>query len=108
MNQEELEEAVYNAKCNEAAEINNDSRWAQIVYLQRSEERSSNDYEKPAHPILLTPNDWTEIYYALEIRAGNSSVIGGDLEWIEQLDNIVTSIGPDGETASSSGVAANG
>jgi hypothetical protein len=69
-------------------------------------EPSTNSYESPAHPIILTREDWTEIFYALEYKRDFSPAV--DSEWIGHLNNILDTIGPDGDIAAASGVADNG
>jgi hypothetical protein len=63
--------------------------------------------------ISLTPEDWAEIYYALEtkssaLRRGYSEPEGEpgeDARWIAHLEEIKEKIGSDGIDAASEGVA---
>jgi hypothetical protein len=62
--------------------------------------------------ISLTPEDWSEIYYALEtkllaLRQGKyrpEDEPGQDAEWITHLEAVREKIGPDGATAALEGV----
>jgi hypothetical protein len=63
--------------------------------------------------ISLTPEDWAEIYYALDtksvaLRRGDyvpEDALGDDARWIAHLEAIKDKIGPDGADAASEGVA---
>jgi hypothetical protein len=62
--------------------------------------------------ILLTADDWQEIYYALETKRigikegkfGPEDEPGHNKKWIAQLESIEAKIGPDGEEAAKRGV----
>ena len=62
--------------------------------------------------ISLTREDWSEIYYALEIkllalRQGKyrpEDEPGQDAEWITQIEAVREKIGPDGAAAALEGV----
>jgi hypothetical protein len=62
--------------------------------------------------ISLTREDWSEIYYALELKAqalrhgkyGPEDRPGMDAEWIAHLEAIQRTIGPDGASAAHQGV----
>lgn len=58
------------------------------------------------HPIKLTLEDWTEIFYALADK--QERLPKTEKRWIKHLDKIMDKIGLDGESAASSGVEANG
>ena len=65
--------------------------------------------------ISLTPDDWAEIYYALDtkssaLRQGDyapEDAPGEDARWIAHLEAIKDKIGHDGADAASEGVARN-
>jgi len=62
--------------------------------------------------ITLTPEDWSEIYYALESKSlalrqckyGSEDEPGHDAKWITHLDAIRGKIGPDGTAAAREGI----
>lgn len=62
--------------------------------------------------IILTREDWSEIYYALESKSlalrqgkyGREDEPGKDAEWIAHLDAVSEKIGPDGTTAADEGI----
>jgi hypothetical protein len=62
--------------------------------------------------ISLTRGDWSEIYYALELKSralkrgkyGVQDYMGQDVDWVRHLDNIIEKIGPDGRLAARGGV----
>jgi len=63
--------------------------------------------------IILTAEDWAEIYYALDtktmrIQSGLYHKFRNDLEdkrkWIHHLERILAKIGPDGEDAAKAGI----
>jgi hypothetical protein len=61
-------------------------------------------------PLNLTPDDWAEIYYALEtkkaqVESGFYEDPEADKKWAARLGEIIAKIGPDGEDAASNGVA---
>jgi hypothetical protein len=64
-------------------------------------------------PIPLTAEDWSEIYYALEVKAQRieegkyplENKAGDNQRWAEHLRKIMQKIGPDGTTAIQAGVA---
>jgi hypothetical protein len=63
--------------------------------------------------IILTREDWAEIYYALEAKGlalregkyGSEDEPGQDAKWLAHLDAVLAKIGPDGTAAASEGVA---
>lgn len=52
--------------------------------------------DEPAPPPELTKDDWVEIYYAVEQKR-RAPVVEDDQTWIDHLDAIMETIGPDGE-----------
>ncbi len=61
--------------------------------------------------VTLTPEDWTEIYYALDtkLRTIKSSFypedrLGENAAWIAHLKRIKRRLGPDGKFAARKGV----
>jgi hypothetical protein len=62
--------------------------------------------------ISLTREDWSEIYYALEIKSlalrqgkyGPEDEPGQDAEWIAHIEAVKQKIGPDGASAANEGV----
>lgn len=64
----------------------------------------SNDYESDPVPVVLTREDWVEIYYALDSKMINKE----QTRWAKHLKRIMDKIGPDGDIAAASGVEANG
>jgi hypothetical protein len=61
--------------------------------------------------VILTPEDWAEIYYALETKLRTIKTnfyredrLGDDAAWIEHLNRIKRRIGPDGRRAAGEGV----
>jgi hypothetical protein len=69
---------------------------------------SDNNYEKPPVPLMLTREDWTEIYYALLHKQAWLQTPDPDKLWFTHLEKIINLIGPDGDIAAASGVEANG
>jgi len=57
--------------------------------------------------IRLTWEDWAEIYNIVEMRTKDLIDRGEERAWIGQLQDILGTIGPDGEVASVEGVFAN-
>ena len=72
----------------------------------------NNDYEDEPVPLVLTREDWTEIYYALESKlihlAEYNQVKTERIRWEKHLKRIIDKIGPDGDIAAASGVEVNG
>ncbi len=62
--------------------------------------------------ISLTREDWSEIYYSLEMKSlalrqgkyGQEDEPGQDAEWIAHIETVREKIGPDGATAALEGV----
>lgn len=49
----------------------------------------------------LTAADWVEIYYALDTKIDTVKTLNADIlenrRWLKHLQNIMTTIGPDGQ-----------
>jgi len=62
--------------------------------------------------VSLTREDWSEIYYSLELKSlalrqgkyGQEDKAGQDAEWITHIEAVREKIGPDGATAALEGV----
>ena len=57
-------------------------------------------------PVFLTKEDWEEITYALEYKRDFNPAVYGDKKWVAHLNDILETIGPDGEIAAINGVEA--
>jgi hypothetical protein len=69
-----------------------------------------NDRETDPVPLVLTRSDWSEIYYALEMKEEwiSKLKLQANKRWAVYIRTIMNKIGPDGDIATERGVQANG
>jgi len=76
--------------------------------IDEDKEEPSNDYVGEPVPLVLTREDWTEIYDAVEFKLNHSPAVHESARWAKHLLSIMERIGPDSDIAAASGVHANG